>query len=178
MRAAKHLCRSLTSLPPSPSCNAQATASPAVTVFKSTQCAPCDTGAFCPSGIFQACAAGTANSIIGSDACQSCPPGTISDVGAEVCQECEAGALPDASKTVCNLCPAGQFSILPGLTACDVCPAGTFRNKEADGTKCIKCPPGSYSRAGAGECTLCASGTAAETEGTTPDASTGGCPAW
>ena len=161
-----------------PDDNPQLTSSPAITVFKGTQCAPCDTGAYCPTGVFQACAAGSANSIVGSSSCIACPSGTVSDVGAEVCQQCDAGQLPSATRDYCVNCPGGTFSIVPGASSCQPCPAGTFRNPEADGTKCIKCAPGSYSSGGASECTLCAPGTATDQEGTTPDATTGGCPNW
>ena len=95
-----------------------------------------------------------------------------------MCQQCDAGQLPSADKTSCGLCPAGKYSAAPGLSACQPCPAGTFRNAQGDGTQCTNCPPGSWSDAGAADCTPCAPGTATENEGVVKDPTTGSCPAW
>ena len=98
--------------------------------------------------------------------------------GQEVCQQCPAGSLPTPARDTCALCPAGYYSTIPGLSSCTPCAAGFFRNAEADGMSCMKCPPGTWSDPAAGECTPCKPGTATDNEATIKDPETGSCPAW
>lgn len=50
-------------------------------VFARYQCAPCDTGAYCTSGVETPCAVGKATKLIGADTCTSCAAGTYASGG-------------------------------------------------------------------------------------------------
>jgi hypothetical protein len=57
---------------------------PTLDVFAAKQCAPCDTGYQCASGVATACSAGTENGLVGAlsaDACTGCSDFTVSAKG-------------------------------------------------------------------------------------------------
>ena len=75
---------------------------------------------------------------------------------------------------LCSSCGPPAFLKLAG---CSHPLAGTYRPEGAASDACLACPPGTYSAAGADDCTPCAAGTAASRAGTPQDATTLSCPA-
>jgi len=95
-------------------------------------------GAYCPSGVYTVCPAGTTGK-------------TLYGVSANDCTTNAAGTSSASGSTVsltCGLayyCPSGVA--YPGLP----CPAGTwggYKSGKIDPSQCLPCPPGFYCPAG------------------------------
>jgi len=122
------------------------------------------------------CAEGTYNSQLGMSSCLSCALGTFaSTAGSTACDVCAAGTFagrPGSSR--CAVCPAGQASQPQGdetgessgssgggtvseTDACFMCLPGTYTSSPGS-PRCVPCPEGSHSGAGAVGCDRCAMG--------------------
>ena len=120
-------------------------------------CSPCPAGSYSSQSRATACilcVAGSFSTSPGSPSCTACPPGFFGTV---------LGATEEAEG--CQVCPTASFSGSPGATSCALtCPAGTFgiANHLAPPTSaaiaCASCAAGSYSAAGALNCTYCSVG--------------------
>eukprot|EP00961_Rhodomonas_salina_P004164 57214-Rhodomonas_salina.1 len=126
------------------------------TYWNKSSCAECEAGSFslgyatrcllCPEGSF--------NTLSGLSSCMACEPGTFSGPGSQSCIGCdESGEGWDG--VACAPCAAGTFSGGNGL--CLDCPAGSFSEVVGSGSadSCEACTNGSYSIAGATQCTEC-----------------------
>ena len=125
---------------------------------ESTHCQPAPAGGFVDVlGTFSACPPGTFGlgaQATTSQACQPCPPFTISNESQSTfCTLCPGNSTPDPSLTAClPACPQGTQA-LPG--ACRACPPG----QTLTGGRCQSCPANTYSPAyGAYACAPCAAG--------------------
>ena len=87
--------------------------------------------------------------------CEPCGPGTY-QFDALSCEACPAATYADESaNALCKPCRPwdGEFSAA-GAAACSVCPAGSFLPRTvAGGVGCQLCAVGTFSLAGASECT-------------------------
>ena len=116
------------------------------------QCSPCDLGRYSESS---------------GGNCTQCPPGKYSDVqGAENCKLCDRGKYSGATGGVSSNSCQDCLIVPPGFF-CDAGSAAQSGSECLAGYQCvggqiIECIGGSFSRAGASECTLCAAGTYSE----------------
>ncbi|KAL4424818.1 hypothetical protein ABPG77_011068 [Micractinium sp. CCAP 211/92] len=114
-------------------------------------CRPCPVGRVCAAGSTAptACSADQYQPYLGmpDGGCLTCDPAAVprytSGPGADYCTE----PYYDAG------CPSGQ-QYDPDFRACVQCAAGEYRTLGRDSI-CLPCPQGSYSDAGASDCTLC-----------------------
>ncbi len=121
-------------------------------------CVTCPAGKYCTSTGVYSCPNGTYNPNTGatsSDACLSCDPGQYTSLigsGAkEDCLTCTGGTKPNVIKAGCTNCTAG-YSCTRGIET--ICPAGTY--SLAGASECTPCPAGSYSATdGSSSCTSC-----------------------
>jgi len=151
------------------------------TQIASTSCIPCEVGKSqsltgktscddCAAGNYQdvtgqatckQCPAGQYQDLTGKTSCKNCDVGTYSNLGSTTCTPCAAGYYQDQpGKGSCKICPAGTYQPDIGKTSCIQCPAGTKNSAEGStvSTDCTDCLAGSFSAAGAGTCTPCATG--------------------
>ncbi|KAF0705769.1 Aste57867_6926 [Aphanomyces stellatus] len=126
---------------------------PCDTNTKAGQCAPsvCSPGfELRPSSTTcMACAAGMSSSGEAGARCEPCPDGTFADT---------------AGSPLCRPCPPGLTSSKGNATSCRPCPEGTSSDQ---GSRCIPCPPGSFSPFPGSNCLPCATGTFANATGAT-----------
>ena len=141
----------------------------------------------CPTGTYQSkttrdhcvkCPKKTYQDEEGKDSCKTCPtgfycpeeqlkvpvkckPGYYSYAGWENCLPCPAGTKPNKYQTACEKCEAGTYStegnakfIANGKTQ----NWEKFVDYSAGDFECLACEDGTYSQAGAGECTNCGKG--------------------
>jgi len=86
------------------------------------------------------CAAGTANSLVGS-------------IGASACSVCAAGKYAGIASSVCHTCVPGRASTVAAIT-CTECAAGRFSNAREGLADCKNCIKGQYSAVpGSAQCT-------------------------
>ena len=114
----------------------------------------------------------------GQAACRNCPAGYAArSLGSIKCDRCLEGSYAAFSRsTQCTSCSPGHFQNVLGQTQCTECPVGYFQgslnatecnvidggyhapSKSSGATQQIECPPGTYSRRRALECTSCPHG--------------------
>ena len=136
---------------------------------RSGQCTACPLGWWAAAGS-SACTACPRDTFLnvggkgGPEACQPCPPGTVSpNLGNSdpQCSACPPGTFQQNG--VCSTCPAGYYS-RAGAVECQVCLAGTF--SLGNGTSCTTCNKGSFSAGNASTtCAVCTAGFFAELAG-------------
>ncbi|TNE52133.1 MAG: hypothetical protein EP343_01680 [Deltaproteobacteria bacterium] len=101
-----------------------------------------------------------------SGKCVDCPNGQEGNgYLSSTCRPCRIGTYWEKAGVVCAKCPAGTTTSNTGSQSkndCQPCPAGTY---SYGGTACVKCPKGSFSKAGATQCTSCPVGSYADAEG-------------
>ena len=123
-------------------------------------------------------------------ACANCPAGSYSHEGSSICTLCEQGEYaPYEGSSYCSSCPRGSTTSIVGATSseqCNVCAVGYSWNDTEkrcvmtcvdgqfwDGSACVNCPAGSYTKNIGYEnhvptsCTKCAAGSYATSEGST-----------
>ncbi|PSC70770.1 histidine-tRNA cytoplasmic isoform B [Micractinium conductrix] len=113
-------------------------------------CNPCGPGKYANtlgSKECKSCAAGT-YSRAQSTVCLDCKAGFFSSPGASTCSPCKPGTYgPDPKAPQCKLCAKGFQCPTSGLKLYSPCPKGTFSNKEGD-VQCSPCPVNTYSFGG------------------------------
>jgi hypothetical protein len=134
----------------------------------SASCTPCPAGTHreyndntMPWGFFcEPCSAGY-TSLVGSEECSMCAPGTYSSsTGASSCTPCDAGTYgPTAGRvSACPECLAGTYQPEAGKTTCLGCLAGES-TPAGSSDACSPCAPGTYKiEEGAGACQSCPAG--------------------
>ena len=98
--------------------------------------------------------------------CSPCAPGSTPGPGATACAPCTAGSYASSSASPsCMPCPAGTWTTQRGQTsvsACTVSAPGYYGTVQSPGTLqaggLSTCPVGSYSAAGASQCSACPPG--------------------
>jgi WD40 repeat protein len=148
----------------------------------STSCSRCGVGRFGSAIVNLACAdcdPGTYQPSTGQSRCLFCGSGTYTNASlATGCLSCTPGfSLSDVGGTSCVACSAGRYSTIFGAGDCTSCspgrttPGGPFASGQ---TSCILCAVGKSSNAGDPQCSDCAVGFFAPTEGSVSCTS---CPA-
>ena len=150
-------------------------------------CDVCGNGTFslARAGNCTACALGWF-AAAGSSVCTACPRDTYLDVGGkgsvEACQPCPPGTVSSKlgnSDPQCTACPPGTFQFngtctscragtysRTGMVTCSVCLPGTYSGDDANA--CTSCGVGSYNDInGSTGCQLCSPGYFAELSGAT-----------
>lgn len=150
----------------------------------STACAfLCPVGYSCPLGssnaTIAACASGFI-SALGAGVCLSCTAGYACPIGSvnTTALLCNAGSYSASAASTCTLCPEGRFGTLSGqatqAVACPgVCTAGYACPAGSASATAVMCGPGTYSAAGAANCTRCPAGVFGTVAGATTSAA--GC---
>jgi hypothetical protein len=165
---------SATGLAPCTSCPA-GQFQPSVGAKSCNACSPVCSSCDAVYGSCRSCNPGFAFSTTGGGSCVACSPGTYwSGYGAAVCTSCPyktggcagdpgySGSGPSPAPCggcsacaptngFCTSCPAGKE---PNKQSCSPCAAGTYKGS-AGGGKCVSCPLGHCSTAGAIACTPC-----------------------
>lgn len=109
--------------------------------------------------------------------CYDCPWSTFSGLNARKCLDCQLSEFSrdgSAKSTKCSPVGCGYVQCNNFLVfdireryetesgdrsgGCTTCPPGLTGNKEVGATKCVPCPPGTFSRHGDGECLQCRAG--------------------
>lgn len=120
-------------------------------------CLPCDINTFSSTPgatTCLACANYTYALNQGSINCTVCGSG-YRILGPRLCIPCEAGTMNTQSdSSFCYQCIQGKFNSQLGSTQCSACGGGYYA-ANLQSTSCSRCPPNSFSSAGASTCGLC-----------------------
>jgi sugar lactone lactonase YvrE len=151
-------------------------------------CTQCPAGTYSSDGavVCVPCPAGTVSTAVGASSvqtCVACPLASYATAGSTSCSACPARPGTVGTYAVANLvagtnlylysCGAGSSQNFTNVTtACDIT-SGAFSSPTPT-PLCPACPPGTFSTAGASNCTACPGGTANPNAG---GASCTACPA-
>ena len=94
--------------------------------------------------------------------CFPCNRGTFADVqGSTTCTKCSIGKYSTTDGSAqCLACSSGSYTSMSGSSLCISCSAGKYSSAfgGVSSEECIDCEQGSYSEAGASECSICVVG--------------------
>ena len=154
-----------------------------------TACAECPAGTYRYKSGWQCpyCGPGRVNKRTGQDTCDRCRAGTVSThtgvarpgnnvrLGGKLCGKCPAGTYQYKSGWQCPYCGPGRVSRRDGASTCDACKPGHVsvrsgsaragNNARLGGTKCAKCPAGTYQYKSGWQCPYCGPGRVASKDG-------------
>ena len=120
-------------------------------IFKGTQCEPCQTGKFSTGSLCQGCDSGK---YAGKEGCIECAVGRSGTD--KHCQDCLPGLYQDQTgQASCRSCLQGQYQDRSAQTNCTHCPDRHSTTSGASGalTDCTACAVGQYSQKGV--CAIC-----------------------